>query len=170
MGVFGKVHRLCCPKRGIFDNCKLQATKWSSKRLTSWYWIENRMKQCLDSMRSGSWPAWGEGVALSHAQIWGEGKAWQRGLAARKRRDQPCLTFGVREGSIPYSKCETMGVSVEKKVPEGWRQGVPRTVTGAIGVRASDVQHIVQRRLKQPTFTRGLECIEVRVCVWVSVW
>ena len=28
-----------------------------------------------------------------------------------------------------------------------------------------DAQHIAQRRLKQPTFTRGLECIEVRVCV-----
>ena len=29
----------------------------------------------------------------------------------------------------------------------------------------SDVQHIVQYRLKLPTFTRGLECIEVQVCV-----
>ena len=28
-------------------------------------------------------------------------------------------------------------------------------------VKQSDVQHIVQCRLKQPTFTRGLKCIEV---------
>ena len=28
-----------------------------------------------------------------------------------------------------------------------------------------DAQHIAQHRLKQPTFARGLECIEVQVCV-----
>ena len=32
-------------------------------------------------------------------------------------------------------------------------------------VQLDDMQHIAWCMLKQPTFTRGLECIEVQVCV-----